>query len=278
MTTIDETNIPLHGVATISDQIYVGETLPPLPAQFALSLVIFCTDGDAQITMNGNRYEFTEKDLVFVAPGSYVSDLSPNGAKLTFVYITRAELYWTAIFYRPIDLIRNLRSKPILHLSPTSAEIGEEYLRLAQKITLSANNNPYRTEALKRLVDSFIYGILSLLDTNKGSTERCSKVFVSFIELIEKGHGTIRTVNEVASRLCISSKHLAYVVKENSGMTPSEWIDIVTLQAILTRLRNTNDPLKTIASDLGFPNASSFGTYFRHHIGLSPAAYRKQNH
>ena len=36
--------------------------------------------------------------------------------------------------------------------------------------------------------------------------------------------------------------------------------------------------IKTIASDLGFPNASSFGTYFRHHIGLSPAAYRKQNH
>lgn len=60
-------------------------------------------------------------------------------------------------------------------------------------------------------------------------------------------------------------------------MTPTEWLDIFSLQAMVHQLRHTDRPLKEIAADLGFPNTSAFGTYVKHHLGVAPAAYRRQN-
>ena len=39
-------------------------------------------------------------------------------------------------------------------------------------------------------------------------------------------------------------------------------------------MKNTNMTIQQIAGDLSFPNASSFGTFFKKHTGLSPKNYR----
>ena len=39
-------------------------------------------------------------------------------------------------------------------------------------------------------------------------------------------------------------------------------------------MKNTNMTIQQIASDLSFPNASSFGTFFKKHTGVSPKNYR----
>lgn len=38
--------------------------------------------------------------------------------------------------------------------------------------------------------------------------------------------------------------------------------------------KNTNMTIQQIACELSFPNASSFGTFFKKHTGLSPKNYR----
>lgn len=52
----------------------------------------------------------------------------------------------------------------------------------------------------------------------------------------------------------------------------------ITIKAIIRRsiylMKNTNKTIQQIAGDLSFPNASSFGTFFKKHTGLSPKNYR----
>ena len=39
-------------------------------------------------------------------------------------------------------------------------------------------------------------------------------------------------------------------------------------------MKNTNMTIQQIACELSLPNASSFGTFFKKHTGLSPKNYR----
>ena len=39
-------------------------------------------------------------------------------------------------------------------------------------------------------------------------------------------------------------------------------------------MKNTNMTIQQIACEFSFPNASSFGTFFKKHTGLSPKNYR----
>ena len=39
-------------------------------------------------------------------------------------------------------------------------------------------------------------------------------------------------------------------------------------------MKNTNMTIQQIACELSFPKASSFGTFFKKHTGLSPKNYR----
>ena len=81
----------------------------------------------------------------------------------------------------------------------------------------------------------------------------------------------------MADRLCVSPKYLARIVRVNSGMTPSQWMDEYTMREIVRELRRTDKSMKDISMSLGFPNPSSFGTFFRKHAGMSPASYRQIN-
>jgi AraC family transcriptional activator of pobA len=77
------------------------------------------------------------------------------------------------------------------------------------------------------------------------------ETFEMLVKLIEENFMRERTVAFYADLLCLTPKYLSVIVKSVCGKT-----------------------VQQIASDLSFPNASSFGTFFKKHTGLSPKNYR----
>ena len=77
------------------------------------------------------------------------------------------------------------------------------------------------------------------------------ETFEMLVKLIEENFMRERTVAFYADQLCLTPKYLSVIVKSVCGKT-----------------------VQQIASDLSFPNASSFGTFFKKHTGLSPKNYR----
>lgn len=276
MTIIDETNFTTFGTEVSHGRLVLGDRLPDLPARLDVGAVVWCHEGEASVLLNDNRRSFAAGDLLFITPSSLLAEADLARCRVSVVFVSRAELYRTTLHHRAADLLQWLRRTPVTRLSAEGQRIAESYLQLTQ-ILLAAGQRPYSQEVLSMLADSYVYEILNLVVDGMDATRPWSELFVAFIDMAEKGHGHLRNVGDMAQQLCVSPKYLAHVVKENSGMTPTEWIDIFTLQAIVHQLRYTNRPLKEIASDMGFPNTSSFGTYVRHHLGLAPAAYRRQH-
>ena len=77
-----------------------------------------------------------------------------------------------------------------------------------------------------------------------------------------------------AKELCISEVYLNEVVKKNTGMTPTEWINVAILLEAKRLLRSTALTVKDIAHDLGYEDHAYFSRYFKKNTSMTPLEFR----
>lgn len=136
-------------------------------------------------------------------------------------------------------------------------------------------------EDLSVIIGSLILDNRIRLHINLQSVEkpvimtRNEQLYVKFMDLLTFHYQQERSVSFYASKLCISSKYLASVIKNVSGKKPRELIKEKILDKIKYMLCYTQLSIKEIAYELNFPNASFLGKYFKAETGVSPSRYRE---
>lgn len=80
--------------------------------------------------------------------------------------------------------------------------------------------------------------------------------------------------NELQS-LGISDHRMTQIFKEQYGMTPTEYRNLLRRKAAEEKLRETASPLTEIAFSLGFESLPAFFSFFLKHTGMTPKAYRE---
>ena len=96
-----------------------------------------------------------------------------------------------------------------------------------------------------------------------------------FLDLVEKNFKKYRQLDFYADKLCITAKYLSTTVKNNSGISASEWIKRYVILEAQRLLKNSSMTIQQISNELNFPSQTFFSKYFKHQIGLSPKEYRK---
>lgn len=84
------------------------------------------------------------------------------------------------------------------------------------------------------------------------------------------------SVCQLAELCGISRRHLARAYRQETGRTLSEHIAEQRLNRAKLLLRNTAQPIKSIAADLGFARTSAFSAAFREGAGIAPQAFRQE--
>lgn len=69
-------------------------------------------------------------------------------------------------------------------------------------------------------------------------------------------------------------KYVANVVKEVTGLTAGDCIDVNIIRQAKALMQIKTLTLQQISDSLGFQNQSHFGTFFHRHTGLRPKAFR----
>lgn len=173
-----------------------------------------------------------------------------------------------------------LKNKPIIHVDKPKMSTFEKYHTLLSEQLLKEDSK-YKKQIVGYLVSSFLFCLLSIIEqTNPERTtmhiSRSSVLFKQFVELLNSLEVKPRRVDYYSSRLCITTKYLSNICKENSGKTAYEWIVESAVEDINRLLSHSDMSIKEISNYLEFPNLSFFGRFVRAHLGCSPTEYRRR--
>jgi len=94
------------------------------------------------------------------------------------------------------------------------------------------------------------------------------------VQHIQRNPGDNLRVAALAEQAGLSTYQFEQRIRRLFQLTAGQLIQKTRMDAAVRRLRETNDPIATVALDCGYSDQSAFTRQFRQTIGLSPSEYR----
>jgi AraC family transcriptional regulator, transcriptional activator FtrA len=79
----------------------------------------------------------------------------------------------------------------------------------------------------------------------------------------------------MAAQARLSPRTFARHFHQQVGISPGRWILLQRIAAARTLLEETDLPVESIAAQVGLSSAINLRRHFHHHLGTTPAAYRR---
>lgn len=181
----------------------------------------------------------------------------------------------------PKDYFSLLLLNPVLRLSANATSKLFKQLRLIDDMLADQNHN-YRSEMVRTYFKCFALELGNLLIKeqhfpvlDRQTLAVKDTLMANFMELVWKNFRDRREVSFYAKELCVSTKHLARVVKSCTGKTPHEVIDAEVLGLAIQLLKNEEILVQQVADILHFTDQAAFSKFFKKYIKMSPSEYRR---
>ena len=259
------------------DQIPIPHRAFRMDCTFA----VICYQGSAKFAINTEVKMVEKNDLILFNANETVESISVsedfNGVT---IFISKGFIEDIIMNYEDISsLLLFSREHPIIRLSEKDVETFAEYYSMLEK-RLHDMGNHFRKEIVRSTLLAWIYDLSNMLYSNQlvlgSNKKRGDVIFASFLKLVETNFRKEKRVTWYSDQLCISAKYLSAVIKNTSGRSPNEWIDYYIMLEARVLMKNTAKSVKEVADELGFPNQSFFGKFFKERAGCSPLTFRNR--
>lgn len=172
-----------------------------------------------------------------------------------------------------------LRKNPYTMFEPEEARHVEKCFELLrQKIQLRTHF--FHKEVLQNSFMAFMLEIANILIGKKDSfimptLTRKEEILNQFLELLIENCKEEHGVTYYAEKLFITPQYLSLVLKELTGRSANKWIDEALMMEAKILLKMPQTTVQQVADNLNFSDQSTFGKFFKKHMGISPLEYRK---
>lgn len=287
------TTIPIFHLDALADLTeksaavrFAGLTAAPMPHlplnrphRNAFYKIGLCLRGSARLRVNLETYDVGPASLVVLSPYTIMQWVarSANCEALSLFFTKEfatagggASPDSFAFFAPDAHHVLPLSPAAAAHLTALLHTIGQRY----------STPHPYREQILHSLLQVLLYDTAPLYQaqhvaSTTGRTRR-QLIAADFKQLVNTYYATERNLAFYADKLCITPKHLAETVKAATGQRAVAWLAEAVLLEAQVLLQDPARPISQIAEALHFAGQSTFGRFFRHHTGLTPASYRQR--
>lgn len=248
------------------------------PVRLKCEMMVFCTEGEVEASINLNPIAVHANDLVILTPGSIFQIYRISGnLKIYFMGFSAQYIEQQNQSRALIEIIHLAWGRPVISLKPQGAKLMESYLQLLIQLYNGLAENLRREMADNLYAD--IRKCISLLYKSKSDAEpqpssKSESLCRSFVRLVMQHYSQTRNVAWYAQRLGITHAYLSSIVKQTTGKTCAEIISSMVIMDAKSQLKSTQQPIQNIADSLNFANMSFFGKYFKRCVGMSPLEYR----
>ena len=82
-------------------------------------------------------------------------------------------------------------------------------------------------------------------------------------------------IQDLANHIGISRSYLVKLMKQETGMSPQEYLIETRMRRASDLLSRTNDPIRVVAAECGYDDALAFSKVFKSRFGFNPTEYRE---
>jgi AraC-like DNA-binding protein len=240
---------------------------------------IICVKGTMKGAVNLKRYTTTAPCFYIVLPNQ-ILEFEEFSEDFKGLFVVMSEKFANNLIefnmQDKLPLFRSVLDNPWTPLNEDELEVLLHFYKILQ-MTVRIKDNPHRIDILKLLIQAFFLGIshqFHKIPDNSKKTKQ--EVLVeNFINSVHKNYKQQRGVEFYADKLSLTPKYLSKVMKDNTGMSATDWIDDYVVLEAKALLKSTNMTIQQISDELNFPSQSFFGKYFKRHVGVSPKEYGK---
>ena len=173
------------------------------------------------------------------------------------------------------------------HVFELSDEQQKQVTELFQRMIEEMNSNYiHKYDVLRTVVFELLHMAMKMQPTIAfeqqigNASHRISTLFTELLERqfpIENTHQSVqfKTASDFAKQLNVHVNYLNRAIKEISGKTTTEIISSRILQEAKVLLKHTDLAISEIAYSLGYSEPTHFNNFFKKHMQISPAQFRK---
>lgn len=129
--------------------------------------------------------------------------------------------------------------------------------------------------------ESALYKVLAMLTRDLGVQLSASRQMTTAEQIrfyMDYKYAELSSIREIADHFGIHPNHLTRLFRIEFGTTPKQYLENIKMQSARRLLRTTDLPVSWIARSMGCADPLAFSKAFRKQCGLSPTAYRKEQH
>ncbi len=250
----------------------------PMARRFDGHTMIIGVKGTIKITIDLDTVEVPPNSVVFISPDRVFKPLAWEGEELDgyLLFLSNKFVYDLNLDLNAINSNIFTSSKSVLTLSTDKVSVLIRYFELLHR---NANElNAYSRNIAQSLMCAAAYQIMAYGEEAEhaaGHPHSRKLTYVqTFLRLVRNNHRKERSIGFYADKMFISPKYLSLIIKDATGRSAAEWIDLYVLQEAKNLLKYSGKNVQQVAYELNFSNQSSFGKYFKHLTGLSPTQFQ----
>lgn len=276
----------LQKFSSISDEFIILNDIRDMSlkyqetARVESTIISVCTNGYCRVNVNMQEYYISPGSMLFLFPDQHIQGLEiSEDHKGVFISFSRSladNVYYKIKVVPPLFLYT--KEYPCISLTPSEVALLMDYYNMLWKKT-RGEETFYSRDIVQGLLIAMLAEIYSIyrnrIPRKTEDQNRKEVLFDQFMRLLSHSYKKERRVAYYACQLFLTSKHLSSVVKDISGKTAGEWIDIFVIFEAKSLLKSSQKNIQEIAAELNFSNQSFFGKYFKHFTGISPKEYRQ---
>lgn len=266
-----------------SSGIHENETQEyPTAVRLNALLMVLILEGTAKICIDYIPYDIHANMLITIMPTHtiQVSEVS-HDFKARIMIASKSFLDECNPTKKGATMFHymQIRKNPCATIEPEETrQLSAYFDLLREKIRLQTHL--FQKEVIQNSLIGFFLEIGNILgrkmDRMASTTlTRKEELFEQFLQLLFEHCREQHVVTFYAEKLFITPQYLSLILKELTGRSANKWIDDALIVEAKTLLKAPQATVQQVADMLHFSDQSTFGKFFKKHMGISPMEYRK---
>jgi len=226
-------------------------------------LLVYINDGHGRLETNNKVFELKPNHLLVMFPDNKIFYEVDKGIPWTIQWVG---LYGSLV-YTYLDFLGITPQNPIFPVK-NSNEV-KNILEILYKKS-SSNNLGDKIDCI-----SLLHKFFAELAENKQITPQKNDYIEQAINFMKYNYEQGISSIDVANSLKIDRSYFSKVFKQETGLSPTQWLTNLRINKACKLLKETNLSISEIAYSVGIFDQFYFSRLFKRRTGLTPIEYRK---